>query len=237
MFDDEENELNGEPELSLILPAKFIPDYTIVSKVGGESQFELRSKFPVYSKVKGVSISVKNDEDSPVKFLMSRTVDVVSEDTLLRIDYEKFRASLDEINELLESIAEDIGLSDYLSEEEIDALEEFKKYNIAMLLPLAYVNDGEVVCLPKGSKEYKVYRAENKSKEPYKRVNKNKIKITLDGTEYSDFKLPGNSVFLVSGPYCIFKTEEDMVKIERNVIKIEEIISFVSGCIDKRDSK
>lgn len=57
MRDDDKREV----EIKIIMPAALIDEHTTVYKVTGESPFELRDKLPSYSKVKGVSVSVKNE--------------------------------------------------------------------------------------------------------------------------------------------------------------------------------
>lgn len=206
-------------EVKLVLPAALIDEYTTVFKVGGEQPFELRNKIPVFSKVQGVSISVKNEMNEPVKFLIARSIDVISDDTLLRIDYSDWREGIYEIFEQLESIAE--------------RAETFKSdYKVALILPLFYVENGTLVFLERGSKPYRVYKDKQ-----LKDNQKMKVQISLDNQALTTLEFPVNSVLLVEADRVILKNTDDFVKIERPLSEIDDLISIVSSFIDEMESK
>jgi hypothetical protein len=231
-FDDDESE--DSIEIKLIMPAALISEFTTVCKVGGEQTFELRNKLPSYSKVKGISISVKNESNEPVKFLISRTIDIVSYDTPLRIDYESWVDGIYSILEQFEDIQEQLESIQESGDEE--KLKKFSEYKISLIVPLGYIDNGKSVCLEKGTRIYTVYKGTPNKKRPYE-LNKIKAEINIDNTGIKKFEIPADSIFLVSNTNVHIKKYEDFVKIEKTVADIEELISVAQNFIDHRESK
>ncbi len=223
------NKYNEEPDvqLKLIMPSALINEHTTVYKTTGSSPFELRNTIPFYSNIDGVSLSVKNEKKENIKFLVSRTVDAISYDTPLRIDYydwsEGINNTLDSL-ERIESQFEDLLLAgdDYNSK-------IYSNYKIALILPLFHVSHGEVVSKEKGSKLYMVHKKEyNKKSRP---------QINLDNSGSLSLDLPENIVFLLGDGNAVLKNTNDFVKIERSVKNIDELISIVSYLVEYDESK
>lgn len=232
-FDDDEDE-QDIVEIKLIMPAALISEFTTVYKVGGEQDFELRNKIPSYSKVKGVSVSVKNEFNEPVKFLISRTIDIVPYNTPLRIDYDNWVDGIYDILERFEDIADQLeSIQESGDEEKIKA---FSEYKISLIVPLCYIDSGKSVCLERGTRIYTVYKGTPNKKRPYE-LNKIKAEINLDETGLKKFEIPADSVFLVSDTNVHMKRNEDFVKIEKTVSEIDDLISIAQNFIDHNESK
>lgn len=233
-FDDDDEIEQDRSEIKLIMPAALISEFTTVYKVGGEQAFELRNKLPSYSKVKGISISVKNESNEPIKFLISRTIDIVPYDTPLRIDYEDWVDGIYQILEQFEEIVEELESIQESGDEE--KLKTFSEYKISLIVPLCYIDNGTSVCLEKGTRIYTVYKGTPNKNRPYE-LNKIKAEINLDDTGLKKFEIPSDSVFLVSNTNVHIKRNEDFVKIEKTVSEIDDLISIAQNFIDHRESK
>jgi hypothetical protein len=229
-IDDGKNEV----AIKIIMPAALIGEHNTVFKVTGNSPFEIRDKIPFYSKVEGVSVSVNNETKEPVKFLVSRTIDIVSYDTLLRIDYDNWSDGIYSILESLETIQSTL--------EEVKAsgvsimMERYSNYKIALVIPLYYVDHGVVVCKEHGSQLYTVYKGDPNKKSKSK-SSKIKARIDLDETGLKHFELPEDAVFLLRSDKAVLKNTADFVKIERNIEAIDDLISIVCNFIDYSESK
>lgn len=230
MNDDEDNEI----VIKIIMPAALIGEHNTVFKVTGSSSFEIRDKIPCYSKIEGVSLSVNNETREPVKFLISRTIDIVSYDTLLRIDYADWSEGIYSIFESLEKIQSQL---DEIKDSGISIMiERYSNYKISLILPLYHVEHGEVVCKENGSQLYTVYKGDPNKKSKSK-TPKIKAHIDLDDTGLKNFELPEDAVFLLRTDKVVLKNTADFVKIERNIDAIEDLMSIVSNFIDHAESK
>lgn len=227
---DEENEV----QLKLIMPAALIDEHTTVFKVSGEQSFELRDKIPTYSKVKGVSVSVKNETDIPVKFLISRTIDIVPYDMPLRIDYYDWHEGIYDISERLEAIADEFEA--ITTSGDTAKLETYSTYFIDLVLPLYYVKNGERVYREKGTALYTVYKGTPNKNDTSK--NKNiKAQINLDEQGLKEFEVPANCSFLINDHKVVLQNNEVFVKIRRTLADIEVLVSIVTNFIDHAESK
>lgn len=233
-YNKEDDTEEDTVEIKLIMPAALIGEYTTVYKVTGEQSFELRNKIPTYSKVKGVSVSVKNESDEPVKFLISRTIDIISYDTPLRIEYDNWVDGIYQILEQLEEVAEELESIEQSGEQE--KLKIFSNYKISLIVPLYYVENGEEVRLEKGTRLYKVHKGTPNKKNRFE-LNKIKAQIDLDDTGLKKFEVPANSVFLTTESNVYMKNNDDFIKIERTVSEIDDLISIVQRFINHRESK
>lgn len=229
-----DNENNENVELKLILPAALIPEYVSVSKVTGDSVFELREKLPFYSKVDGVSLSIENETKEPIKFLISRTIDVISYNTPLRIDYASWQEGIYDILDILEAAQKEF--EDVKESGVSIMIDRLSNYTISLILPLYYVDDGALVSKEKGSQLFTVHKGESEKRYHCKPV-KIKAQINLDDTGLKTFELPNNSVFLVRDDKVLFKTTDDFVKIERPLAEIEDLIMLVNSFIDENESQ
>lgn len=227
---DEENEV----QLKIIMPAALIDEHTTVFKVTGEQPFELRDKIPTYSKVKGVSVSVKNETDIPVKFLIARTIDIVPYDMLLRIDYESWYEGIYDISERLEAIADEFEA--ITTSGDTAKLETYSAYSIDLVIPLFYVDNGEKVYREKGTQLYTVYKGSPNKKDKSK--NKKMIaQINLDEQGAKEFEVPKDCSFLINDYKVVLQSNEAFVKIRRTMADIEDLVSIVSHFIGQAESK
>lgn len=230
MRDDDEREV----EIKIIMPAALIDEHTTVYKVTGESPFELRDKLPSYSKVKGVSISIKNDTDEPIKFLIARTIDIVAYDMPLRIDYDNWHEGIYDIAERLEAIAEEF--EDISTSGDVAKLKTYSDYSIDLVLPLCYVKHGELVYREKGTQLYTVYKG-TPNKNDKSKTKKMKAQINLDESGLKQFEVPADCSFLINEHKVVLQSNESFVKIRRTVADIEDLITIVSSFIGDAESK
>lgn len=225
---------DNEVQLKIIMPAALIDEHTTVYKVTGESPFELRDKIPSYSKVKGVSISVKNETNEPIKFLIARTIDVVAYDMLLRIDYDSWNSGIYDIADRLEAIAEEF--EDISTSGDDVKVKTYSEYSIDLVLPLCYVNHGELVYREKGTQLYTVYKGIPNKTDKSKTKNM-KAQINLDDLGLKQFEIPSDCSFLINNQKVVLLNNESFVKIRRTVADIEDLISIVSDFIGYAESK
>lgn len=230
MRDDDEHEV----EIKIIMPAALIDEHTTVYKVTGESPFELRDKLPSYSKVKGVSVSVKNEANEPIKFLIARTIDIVPYDMLLRIDYDSWHEGIYDIAERLEAIAEEFEDSSASGDEL--KLKAYSEYSIDLVLPLYYVNHGELVYREKGTQLYTVYKGTPNKNDKSKTKNM-KAQLNLDDLGLKQFEIPTDCSFLTNNQKVVLQSNKSFVKIRRTVADIDDLISIVSSFIGDAESK
>lgn len=229
---DEEDE--SPMMIKIMMPSALISEYSTVYKVSGNEPYELRDKLPSQSKVKGVRFRIENDTNESIRFLISRTFDVVTYDTPLCMEYE-WHDGIYSILEDLERIDEEFeAIKDSGDEEKIN---KYSNYKIGILLPISELENGELVYRgEKGIREYKVYKPIPTKNNPYK-MKKIKASISLDNSDYSQFEVPANAVFLVGSYSTVLKMNSDIVKIERTLDKISDLISIVSNFIDYAESK
>lgn len=230
MRDDVEHEV----EIKIIMPAALIDEHTTVYKVTGESPFELRDKIPSYSKVKGVSISVKNETNEPIKFLIARTIDVVAYDMPLRIDYDSWHEGIYDIVDRLEAIAEEF--EDISTSGDEAKVKTYSDYSIDLVLPLCYVKHGERVYREKGTQLYTVYKG-TLNKNDKSKTKKMKAQINLDELGLKQFEVPADCSFLINEHKVVLQNNEAFVKIRRTLADIEDLISIVTYFIDCAESK
>jgi hypothetical protein len=223
-----------EVEIKIIMPAALIDEHTTVYKVTGESPFELREKLPSYSKVKGVSVSVKNEANEPIKFLIARTIDIVPYDMLLRIDYDSWHEGIYDIAERLEAIEEEF--EDLSTSGDELKLKTYSEYSIDLVLPLYYVNHGELVYREKGTQLYTVYKGTPNKNDKSKTKNM-KAQINLDDLGLKQFEIPVDCSFLTNNQKVVLQSNESFVKIRKTVADIEDLISIVSSFIGDAESK
>lgn len=229
--------MNDEEEsvqLKIIMPAALIDEHATVSKVTGEAVFELRNKLPFYSKVEGVSFSVENHSKEPIKFLVASSIDVVSYNTPLRIDYTDWHEGVYTALDLLEKAQKEF--------EDVNAsgvsvmIERLSNYKIALILPLYHIDNGTLVCKESGSQLYTVYKGDQ-TKKAKRKSSTIKAQINLDDMAFKNFELPENAVFLIRDDKAVLKNIDDFVKIERNIADLDDLISIVSNFIDYIESK
>jgi len=230
MRDDDECEV----EIKIIMPAALIDEHTTVYKVTGESPFELREKLPSYSKVKGVSVSIKNESNEPIKFLIARTIDIVPYDMMLRIDYDSWHEGIYDIAERLESIAEEF--EDISASGDEFKVKTYSEYSIDLVLPLCYVNHGELVYREKGTQLYTVYKGAPNKNDKSKTKNM-KAQLNLDDLGLKQFEIPTDCSFLTNNQKVVLQSNESFVKIRRTVADIDDLISIVSSFIGDAESK
>jgi len=232
IYDDEE--LDDSVEIKLIMPAALIGEHSMVSKVTGEAVFELRDKIPFFTKVEGVSLTVENETKEPVKFLLSRNIDVVSYNTPLRIDYTNWHEGIYDIAERLDNAQKEF---DDITESGVSVMiERVSNYKIAVLLPLYHVQHGMLVSKEKGTQLFTVYKS-NSDNESQRKSSKNKAQISLDGEALKSFEIPKDAVFLVRDDKVILKNSADFVKIERNLSDADDLVSLINYFIDESESK
>lgn len=122
---------------SLALKAKYIDNYTVVTKLTGNKEYVLKRKVLIYNSTQGdkksINVSLPDDWEGNV-FLFSDNINVINEDTILRINTDDFY----EIKSLLEKIEEEETLS--------------------LLLPLYHIETGELVRKVRGEELYQVKR-------------------------------------------------------------------------------
>ena len=230
MRDDDEREV----EIKIIMPAALIDEHTTVYKVTGESPFELREKLPSYSKVKGVSVSIKNESNEPIKFLIARTIDIVPYEMMLRIDYDSWHEGIYDIAERLEAIAEEF--EDISASGDELKIKTYSDYSIDLVLPLFYVNHGELVYREKGTQLYTVYKGTPNNNDKSKTKNM-KAQINLDDLGLKQFEIPADCSFLTNNQKVVLQSNESFVKIRRTVADIEDLITIVSSFIGDAESK
>lgn len=232
LFDEDDED--APMMIKIIMPSALISEFSTVYKVSGEQSYELRNKLPSYSKVKGVRLRVENETDEPIKFLMDRTFDIVTYDTPLRMEYE-WHDGIYSILEDLERIDEEFEEIKESGDEE--KIKKYSDYKISLILPLSEVKNGEMVCRgEKGTRLYKVYKPVSMKSNPYK-MKKIKATINIDNSGFVDFEVPTDAVFLVGISSTVLKMNYDLVKIERTLDNISDLISIISNFIDYSESK
>lgn len=226
MIDDDFYE-DDTVAIKLIMPAVFVDEYTTVYKVNGNQPFELRNKMPIYSKVEGVSISLNNETNIPVKFLIARTIDIIPYINPVRVEYTNWNEGVYQLFEKLSNIEA------HLEENKIS--DDLANSKISLLVPLEFIDNGQLVSPEKGSKLYKVHKAtksNNKSK-----IKNIKAELILDKVGQRTIEFPENTVLLINEDNVLLKTNSDFIKIERSLDDIGDLISFLSDFIDEIESK
>src|SRR5690606_32802669 len=98
---------------------------------------------PVYSKVEGVSISLNNETNIPVKFLIARTIDIIPYIIPVRVEYTNWSDGVNELFEKLSDIEADV--------EENKIADDLLSLTISLLIPLEFIDNGQLVSPEKGS--------------------------------------------------------------------------------------
>lgn len=227
MIDDDFYE-DDTVAIKLIMPAVFVDEYTTVYKVNGNQPFELRNKMPIYSKVEGVSISLNNETNIPVKFLIARTIDIIPYIIPVRVEYTNWNEGIYQLFEKLSNIEA------YLEENKIS--DDLANSKISLLVPLEFIDNAQLVSPEKGSKLYKVHK-EIKSNNNKSKIKNIKAELILEDVGQRTIEFPENTVLLINEDKVLLKTNSDFIKIERSLDDIGDLISFLSDFIDEIESK
>lgn len=227
MIDDDFEE-DDTVSIKVIMPAAFVDEYTTVYKANGNQPFELRNKLPVYSKVEGVSISLNNETNIPVKFLIARTIDIIPYITPVIVEYTNWSEGVYELFEKLSDIEAHL--------EENKIVDDLTNSTISLLVPLEFIDNGQLVSPEKGSKLYKVHKA-TKSKNSKSKIKNIKAELILENVGQRAIEFPENTVLLINEDKVLLKTNSDFIKIERSLDDIGDLISFLSNFIDEMESK
>lgn len=227
MIDEDFNE-DDTVAIKVIMPAVFVDEYTTVYKVNGNQPFELRNKMPVYSKVEGVSISLNNETNIPVKFLTARTIDIIPYITPVRVEYTNWNEGVYQLFEKLSNIEAHL--------EENKIADDLADSKISLLVPLEFIDNGQLVSPEKGSKLYKVHK-EIKPNNNKSKIKNIKAELILEDVGQRTIEFPENTVLLINEDKALLKTNSDFIKIERSLDDIGDLISFLSDFIDEIESK